>query len=190
MGVDTSSTTTASKRSPTNSAAERVLVVERERSGNARWRNRHAELVAHRVQHASQPRIACAWPPDRDREPPARPEDAPDLADRAGGIEREHEALAAEHDVVRARPADRCGRGRARRCSRCRARATRHAPPRSTSSPPRRRTAPRGRRGRRASPPPARGPRDRRPTRARGRRVAAPTARASAFVSRSARAST
>ena len=102
-------------------------------------------------KHDAEPRVALARPPDRERDAAAGPQHARDLAAPRAPGRREHQALAAEHDVVGARRAASIAleveHARARRC---RARARAPAPRRSPSSPARRRTARPRRRARRA----------------------------------------
>lgn len=76
-------------------------VAERERARDAGRRDGRAQLLAHGVEHDAQPRVALARPPHRHGEAPAWAQDAPDLPGRLGGVEREHQPLAAEHDVER-----------------------------------------------------------------------------------------
>ena len=101
-GVASSSTTTSANPAPESSSATRSASLERERSGNARRRHRRADLGADRVEHDAQPRVALPRPPHRQRNPAAGAQNPVDLADGARRVGREHEALAAQHDVVRA----------------------------------------------------------------------------------------
>ena len=55
--------------------------------------------AAHRVEHDRQPRVALARSPDRDDHATAGPQDAAHLGGGACRVGREHQALAAQHDV-------------------------------------------------------------------------------------------
>jgi hypothetical protein len=55
---------------------------------------------ADRVEHHAQPGVAGPGAPHRDRDPAAGSQDPADLGDRPGRVEGEHEAFAAEDDVI------------------------------------------------------------------------------------------
>ena len=81
-------------------AGQPVGVVEREGAGDAGWWHGRAQLGADRVEHHAQPGVARPGTPHRDRDPAAGSQDPADLGHRPGRVEGEHEALAAEDDVV------------------------------------------------------------------------------------------
>jgi hypothetical protein len=57
-------------------------------------------LLAHGVEDQRQPRVARARPPHGQREAAAGAQHAPQLTGRALRLDREHQTLAAEHDVI------------------------------------------------------------------------------------------
>ena len=78
---------------------EAAGVVERERVRDTGRGQGLAELGADHVEDDPEPRIARSRPPDGDHHAPTWAKDARDLAGRARRVDREHQPLAAEHDV-------------------------------------------------------------------------------------------
>src|SRR3954468_8392044 len=70
---------------PAQYRRERLRAVQRERPRDAWRRDLHADLLADRIEHEAEPRVALARAPDRDRPAPTGPQDALDLAHRARG---------------------------------------------------------------------------------------------------------
>ena len=98
-GASRSSTTTPDSPAPVSS--ERSCSASSSENGPGMPGRRYRQ-AGHSLTASTAPRARGfgPWSPYGDRDPPARVEHALDLARRRGGIDREHQALATEHDVV------------------------------------------------------------------------------------------
>ena len=121
-GVASSPTTTSTRPASASTAASRSG--RRARTARGRPGGGTGTPICSPTASKMMPShgLRSRGPQTRERDAPARAQHAADLARGARRVGHEHQPLAAEHDVERARPARRSARGRARACSRWSAR--------------------------------------------------------------------